>query len=65
MIPENFKPTQEDFEAALDRAFNGEFLTETGLSQQVLECLVLIINAYPNVPPELVMAARQAFELTK
>lgn len=65
MIPADYKPTQEDFELALERAFNGEFMTETGLSQLVLDALVLIIKAFPNVPKELVMAARQAFDLTK
>ncbi|WP_329389564.1 hypothetical protein OG625_36590 [Streptomyces sp. NBC_01351] len=51
-----------NFESALAGALEGRGVrTETGLDQQAEKALWAIIRARPDVPDELVAAARQAF----
>lgn len=64
IIDPNYKPSQEDFEEFLQAAIDGEFRSDTGLSDTVQEALWLVFMAAPTVPKELIEAARLAFKLS-
>lgn len=64
MLPVH-KPTQKEFDKALNDAIDGVICTDIGFSDPVLDALELIAANSPTVIPALTEAAKTAWLLSK
>lgn len=65
MILPNDKPTQADFERALQDAVDGIFYSETGFSDPVTDALELIATQAPFASAQLIEAANLAWSISQ
>lgn len=59
------KPSKAEFEELLDLAREGIVRSDTGMPPAVQDALLLVSLAAPDIPKELVDAAKLAFKLSQ